>query len=265
MRRAHCSRLRARARSLKAASTGAPIRRTRRYSTRCSVAMASLLAQSTDRVRSASMPTARCSRWVAAASRFRTSMATRTIRATTRTAIPTTSVRSTTCSCRSSRKQISGSARYDMVPEVAEMYARLSFTTYNSDQQLAATPVTCAGTALGCSVPVTNTALPADLRTLSGLARHAARQLRLHQAHHRCRRARPGKQLRRHAGHPRLPWHAAERLALGRVWKLGPAGKGVSAAGRQRLAAAPAGRDSTTPRFMPRRAARCSIHLVKAT
>ena len=64
------------------------------------------------------------------------------------------------------RKQISGSARYDMVPEVAEMYARLSFTTYNSDQQLAATPVTCAGTALGCSVPVTNTALPADLRTL---------------------------------------------------------------------------------------------------
>jgi len=65
-----------------------------------------------------------------------------------------------------SRKQISGSAHYDMVPEVAELYTRLSFTTYHSDQQLAATPVTCAGTALGCTVPVTNTAIPNDLRTL---------------------------------------------------------------------------------------------------
>jgi len=64
------------------------------------------------------------------------------------------------------RKQITGAARYDMIPEVAEMYARLSFTTYNSDQQLAATPVTCSGAALGCTVPVTNTAIPADLRTL---------------------------------------------------------------------------------------------------
>ena len=65
-----------------------------------------------------------------------------------------------------SRKQISGSARYDMVPELAELYTRLSFTTYHSDQQLAATPVTCSGTALGCSVPVSNTAIPADLRVL---------------------------------------------------------------------------------------------------
>jgi len=64
------------------------------------------------------------------------------------------------------RKQISGSARYDMIPEVAEIYTRLSFTTYNSDQQLAATPVTCSGTALGCTVPVTNAAIPTDLRTL---------------------------------------------------------------------------------------------------
>src|SRR5678815_1215736 len=64
-----------------------------------------------------------------------------------------------------SRKQISGSARYEMVPEVAELYTRLSFTTYHSDQQLAATPVTCSGAALGCSVPVTNTAIPAGLRT----------------------------------------------------------------------------------------------------
>jgi iron complex outermembrane recepter protein len=65
-----------------------------------------------------------------------------------------------------SRKQISGSARYEMVPEVAEFYSRLSFTTYNSDQQLAATPVTCSGAALGCSVPYNNAALPAEIQTL---------------------------------------------------------------------------------------------------
>jgi iron complex outermembrane recepter protein len=65
-----------------------------------------------------------------------------------------------------SRRQISGFARYDVIPEKAEMYARLSFTTYHSDQQLAATPVTCGGAALGCSVPVSNIAIPADLRTL---------------------------------------------------------------------------------------------------
>ncbi len=65
-----------------------------------------------------------------------------------------------------SRRQISGSARYELVPEVAEIYTRLSFTTYDSDQQLAATPVTCSGTALGCSVPVTNAAIPAQLASL---------------------------------------------------------------------------------------------------
>lgn len=65
-----------------------------------------------------------------------------------------------------SRRQISGSARYELVPEVAEIYTRLSFTTYDSDQQLAATPVTCAGAAVGCSVPVANTAIPAELRAL---------------------------------------------------------------------------------------------------
>ena len=64
------------------------------------------------------------------------------------------------------RKQISGFARYDVIPEVAEVYTRLGFTTYHSDQQLAATPVTCAAGALGCTVPVTNAAIPADLRTL---------------------------------------------------------------------------------------------------
>jgi iron complex outermembrane receptor protein len=65
-----------------------------------------------------------------------------------------------------SRRQISGSARYELVPEVAEIYTRLSFTTYNSDQQLAATPVTCAGTAAGCSVPVTNAAITPQLASL---------------------------------------------------------------------------------------------------
>jgi len=64
------------------------------------------------------------------------------------------------------RKQISGSARYEMVPEVAEIYTRLSFTTYNSDQQLAATPVTCSGAALGCSMPANNAAITPALATL---------------------------------------------------------------------------------------------------
>ncbi len=74
------------------------------------------------------------------------------------------------------RRQIAGFARYDLVPDKAEMYARLMFTTYASDQELAATPVTCAGTALGCSVPmqvtqngmlVANPVLPDDLETLA--------------------------------------------------------------------------------------------------
>ena len=112
-----------------------------------------------------STPTVRCSRWVAADSRSRTSMATRTIRATTRTAYTYNFGPLNYLQLPLSRKQISGSARYDMVPEVAEIYTRLSFTTYNSDQQLAATPVTCSGAALGCSVPVTNAATP-ELATL---------------------------------------------------------------------------------------------------
>jgi len=52
------------------------------------------------------------------------------------------------------RRQIAGFAHYDIIPDTAEMYARLTFTTYHSDQELAATPVTCAGAALGCSLPV---------------------------------------------------------------------------------------------------------------
>ncbi len=64
------------------------------------------------------------------------------------------------------RRQIAGFGRYSLVEDVAELYSRVSFTTYNSDQQLAATPITCSGTQLGCTVPITNTAIPADLRTL---------------------------------------------------------------------------------------------------
>jgi len=65
-----------------------------------------------------------------------------------------------------SRKQAFATARYEIIPESAEMYARVMYTTYHSDQQLAATPVTCAGAALGCSIPYNNAAIPADLATL---------------------------------------------------------------------------------------------------
>jgi len=64
------------------------------------------------------------------------------------------------------RKQASAFLRYDAIPEHAEIYSRLMFTTFDADQQLASTPVTCSGAALGCSLPVTNTAIPADLRAL---------------------------------------------------------------------------------------------------
>ena len=69
------------------------------------------------------------------------------------------------------RRQIAAFARYDMLPDAAgfsaEAYSRIMFTTYHSDQQLASTPVTCTGTALGCSIPMTNTTIPADLRELA--------------------------------------------------------------------------------------------------
>ncbi len=64
------------------------------------------------------------------------------------------------------RRQIAGFANYEMIPDVAEVYTRIMYTTYSSDQQLASTPVTCGGTALGCSMPITNPVIPADLRTL---------------------------------------------------------------------------------------------------
>ena len=61
------------------------------------------------------------------------------------------------------RRQIAGFARYDLVPEVAEIYTRIMFTTYSADQQLAATPISSG---IGTSVPITNSQIPADLRTL---------------------------------------------------------------------------------------------------
>jgi len=69
------------------------------------------------------------------------------------------------------RRQIAAFTRYDIMPNsdsaTADIYSRIMFTTYHSDQQLASTPVTCSGAALGCSVPMTNTVIPADLRELA--------------------------------------------------------------------------------------------------
>ncbi|MGQ0430683.1 MAG: TonB-dependent receptor plug domain-containing protein, partial [Gammaproteobacteria bacterium] len=61
------------------------------------------------------------------------------------------------------RRQAAAFVRYDLVPDRAELYSRLMYTTYSADQQLAPTPVSSG---LGVSVPVTNTAIPADLRAL---------------------------------------------------------------------------------------------------
>ena len=63
------------------------------------------------------------------------------------------------------RRQIAGFATYD-VNDTIEAYTRIMYTTYNSDQQLASTPVTCGGTLQGCFIPLTNPLIPADLRTL---------------------------------------------------------------------------------------------------
>jgi outer membrane receptor protein involved in Fe transport len=69
------------------------------------------------------------------------------------------------------RRQIAAFTRYDIMPEsngsTAELYSRVMYTTYHSDQQLASTPVTCSGTQAGCAVPLTNTVIPADLRELA--------------------------------------------------------------------------------------------------
>jgi outer membrane receptor protein involved in Fe transport len=61
------------------------------------------------------------------------------------------------------RKQIAAFARYDIVPERVEAYARMMFTTYHADQQLAATPISSG---VGSTIPITNAAIPADLMAL---------------------------------------------------------------------------------------------------
>lgn len=61
------------------------------------------------------------------------------------------------------RRQIAGFGTYDLVEGAAgsaEAYARLSYTTYEAEQQLAATPIT------GLTVPVTNPNIPADLAAI---------------------------------------------------------------------------------------------------
>jgi outer membrane receptor protein involved in Fe transport len=60
------------------------------------------------------------------------------------------------------RKQAAGFLRYD-IAEKAELYGRVMYTTYDSPQQLAATPVSSG---IGLTVPATNPLIPAQLRTL---------------------------------------------------------------------------------------------------
>jgi iron complex outermembrane receptor protein len=66
------------------------------------------------------------------------------------------------------RRQIAAFTHYDLAPDQnVELYSRIMFTTYHSDQQLASTPVTCSGTQLGCSIPLTNSTIPTDLRAIA--------------------------------------------------------------------------------------------------
>ncbi len=64
------------------------------------------------------------------------------------------------------RRQLAAFGRYSLAPQV-ESYARVFYTTYSADQQLAPTPVTCAtATTPGCSVPAGNPLVPAALRSI---------------------------------------------------------------------------------------------------
>jgi iron complex outermembrane recepter protein len=63
------------------------------------------------------------------------------------------------------RRQFAALARYELMPDAAEVYTRFMYTSYDATRQLAPTPVTCASQP-GCSVPVTNALIPADLRRL---------------------------------------------------------------------------------------------------
>ena len=67
-----------------------------------------------------------------------------------------------------SRKQIAGFARYDMVPDRAEMYSRLLYTTYAADQQLAPTPVSsCSAGQPGCAIPLSNPTIPTPVKNMA--------------------------------------------------------------------------------------------------
>jgi outer membrane receptor protein involved in Fe transport len=63
------------------------------------------------------------------------------------------------------RRQIAAFGHYALSDDV-EVYGKVLYTTYFANQQLAATPVTCAGAQVGCSVPMTNPLIPAPLRTI---------------------------------------------------------------------------------------------------
>ncbi|HKE93944.1 MAG TPA: TonB-dependent receptor, partial [Povalibacter sp.] len=51
------------------------------------------------------------------------------------------------------RRQAAIMGHFEMTPGT-EVYTRLMYTKYHADQQLAATPVTCSGAALGCVIPI---------------------------------------------------------------------------------------------------------------
>lgn len=77
-----------------------------------------------------------------------------------------------------SRKQIAGFARYDMIPDKAEMYSRMLYTTYSADQQLASTPVSSCSTGQpGCAIPLTNPNIPQAIRDMAGTRTNAAAPL----------------------------------------------------------------------------------------
>jgi outer membrane receptor protein involved in Fe transport len=77
-----------------------------------------------------------------------------------------------------SRKQIAGFARYDMVPDKAEMYTRLLYTTYSADQQLASTPVSsCSPGQPGCAIPLTNSTIPQAIKDMAATRTNATAPL----------------------------------------------------------------------------------------
>ncbi|MDH7942642.1 TonB-dependent receptor [Pseudohongiella sp. SYSU M77423] len=60
------------------------------------------------------------------------------------------------------RRQVAAFGHYELADNV-EAYAKMSYTTYNAAQELAATPITSG---VGSTMPVTNPFIPQDLRTI---------------------------------------------------------------------------------------------------